>query len=220
MLVLKFCYAFYTMEQPPFSFLRSLHWFCLDSLIIGICSYPSKSWWNSGPYLQLQHTSLPLPPYPNPVLPLNELPISNCGLPILRCLCPVCRFLLLPMQHSPTQPLQVFDHQAVPAGEGAQHKGNHGQGAPPANPLKSCHQNSLDYEMNCFQETIKEEKASILDASESDRESNTDTSESGKSNFSSIYVTFRCRQLKNCYCRYGVHFPDIWEILYTPEIWP
>ena len=30
------------------------------------------------------------------------------------------------------------------------------------------------------QETIKEEKAAILDASESDRESNTDTSESGK----------------------------------------
>ena len=93
------------MEQPPFSFLRSLHWFCLDSLIIGICSYPSKSWWNSGPYLQLQHTSLSVPPYPNPVLPLNELPISNYGLPILRCLCPVCRFLLLSMQHSPTQPL-------------------------------------------------------------------------------------------------------------------
>ena len=40
--------------------------------------------------------------------------------------------------------------------------------------------------MNFLQETIKEEKASILDASESDRESNTDTSESGKSNFPSI----------------------------------
>ena len=115
--------------------------------------------------------------------------------------CPFCVacaqfavFCFCPCNIHPHNPLQVFDHQAVPAGEGAQHKGNHGQGAPPANPLKSCHQNSLDYEVNCFQETIKEEKASILDASESDRESNTDTSESGK-------YTFPCMELKKLYCR-------------------
>ena len=60
------------------------------------------------------------------------MPLVVCPFPVA---CAQFAFLLLPITSTftDTTPPQVVDHQTVAAGEGAQHKGNHGQGAP-ANP--------------------------------------------------------------------------------------
>ena len=60
------------------------------------------------------------------------MPLLVCLFPVVAC----AQFAFFVVAHAAftdTTPPQVVDHQTVAAGEGAQHKGNHGQGAP-ANP--------------------------------------------------------------------------------------
>ena len=64
------------------------------------------------------------------------MPLVVCPFPQFAVAC--AQFAFCVVAHAAftdTTPPQVVDHQTVAAGEGAQHTGNHCQGAP-ANPLK------------------------------------------------------------------------------------
>ena len=111
-------------------------------------------------------------------------PNASCGLPIPCCLCPVCIFCCCPCsihRHDPPAGRRSPDCRS------RRRCTAQGKSRPRCTCKPTRHPATagrfLNVEKLIFpQETIKEEKASILDASESDRESNTDTSESGESN--------------------------------------
>ena len=70
---------------------------------------------------------LPVPKLPF-LLPLQCSSTPPCAW-YSSCLCPVC-FFCPTVVHLEDHVVQVLHHQTLPAGEGAQHEGNHCQGAP------------------------------------------------------------------------------------------